>query len=81
MICANIDHYVNTLSIIKKEKKKKRLMRNISKHHFPGGGLLLSSIMDIHCSTAEGGADQNRMAIDVRGRAIEIFVFAEVINE
>ena len=37
--------------------------------------------MDIHCSTAEGGADQNWMAVDVRGGAVEILHFAEVINE
>ena len=27
MICTNTDHYVNTLSIIKKKKKKKREIR------------------------------------------------------
>ena len=37
--------------------------------------------MDIHCCPAEGGADQNRMTVDVRGGAVEIFHFAEVINE
>ena len=41
--------------------------RNISKHHFPGGGVLLSSIMDINCSAAQEGANQNQMAADVRG--------------
>ena len=45
----------------------------ISKHHFLGGGVLLNSIMDIHCSTAEGGADQNRTAVDMRGGAVKIF--------
>ena len=35
----------------------------------------------IHCSTTEGGADQNRMAVDVRGAAVKTFHFAEVINE
>ena len=35
----------------------------------------------IHCSTTEGGADQNRMAVDVRGAAVKTFDFAEVINE
>ena len=42
-------------------------MRNISKYHFLGERVLLNSIMDIHYSTAEGGADQNRMAVHVRG--------------
>ena len=46
-----------------------KLMRNISKH-FSGRGVLLNSIMDIHCSKAEGGVDQNCMAH-----------FAEVLNE
>ena len=45
-------------------------MRNISKD-FLGGGVLLSSIIDINCSAAQRagarGADQNRMAVDVRG--------------
>ena len=40
---------------------------------FSGGGVLLNSIMDIHCSTAEGEADQNRMAEDVRGVAVNFF--------
>ena len=35
----------------------------------------------IHCSTTEGGADQNRMAVDVRGAAVKTFHFAEVINK
>ena len=56
-------------------------MRNISKYHFSGEGVLLNSIMVIHCSKAEGGADQNRMAVDERGRAVKNFHFAEVINE
>ena len=47
---------------------------------FSGEGVLLNSIMDIHCSTAEEGADQNRMAVDVRGGAVKIFHFDEVIN-
>ena len=41
-------------------------MRNISKHHFPGGGVVLNSVMDIHCSKAEEGPDQNRMAVYMR---------------
>ena len=53
-------------------------MRNISKHRFSGGAVLLNSIMDIHCSTAVGEADQNRMAVDVRRGAVKIFHFAEV---
>ena len=58
-----------------------KLIRNISKYHFLGEGVLLNSIMDIYCSTAEGEADQNRMAVDVRGGAVRSFHFAEVINE
>ena len=48
---------------------------------FSGEGVLLNSIMDIHGSTAGGGADQNRMAVDLRGGEDKIFQFAEVINE
>ena len=58
-----------------------KLIRNISKYHFSGEGVLPNSVMDIHCSTAEGGADQNRIAVDVRGGAVKIFHFAEDINE
>ena len=32
------------------------------------GWTLLSSIIDIHCSAAEGGAGQNWMAVDLRGK-------------
>ena len=42
-------------------------MRNILKYHFSGERVLLNSIMDIHYSTAEGGADQNQIAVHVRG--------------
>ena len=56
-------------------------MRNISKHHFSGGKVLLNSIKDIHCSTAEGGADQNGMAVDAGRGAVKIFHFAKAINE
>ena len=56
-------------------------MRNISKYHFSGEGVLLNSIMDIHYSTAEGGAEQNRMVVDVMGGAVKVFHFAEVTNE
>ena len=56
-------------------------MRNISKYHFSGDGVLLNSIIDIHCSTAEGGADQNWMVVDKRGGAVQIFHFIGVINE
>ena len=55
-------------------------MRNISKH-FSGRGVLLNSIMDIHCSKAEGGVDQNCMAVDAKGGAFRSFHFAEVLNE
>ena len=34
-----------------------------------------------YCSTVKGGADQNRMTVDVRGKALKIFHLAEVINE
>ena len=54
-------------------------MRNISKYHFSGEGVLL--IMDIHYSTAEGGAEQNLIVLDVMGGAVKVFQFAEVINE
>ena len=37
--------------------------------------------MNIHCSTAEGGADRNRMDVDVSGEAVQIFHFAKIINE
>ena len=40
-------------------------MRNISKHNFLDEVVLLNSIIDIHCSTAEEGAGQNWMAVDV----------------
>ena len=56
-------------------------MRNISKHNFLDEVVLLNSIIDIHCSTAEEGAGQNWMVVDVRGRAVKSFHFAEVINE
>ena len=56
-------------------------MRNIPKYHFLSEGVLLNSIMDIHFSKAERGADQNRMGVNVRGGAVTIFYFAEVINE
>ena len=46
------------------------LVRNISKYHFLGEGVLLNSIMDIHCSTAE---NQHRMAVDVRRDAVKFF--------
>ena len=38
-----------------------------------GEGVLLNSIMDIYCSTAEVGADQNRMAVDVRDGRSKFF--------
>ena len=56
-------------------------MRNISKYHFSGDGVLLNSIIDIHCTTAEGGTDQNWIVIDKRGGAVQIFHFTGVINE
>ena len=57
------------------------LLRNISKLHFSGGRVILNSIMGIHYSTEKGGADQNRMTVDVRGWAFKTFHFAEIINE
>ena len=47
-----------------------KFMRNISKYHFSDERFLLNSIMDIHYSTAEGGGDQNRMAVFVKGGAV-----------
>ena len=38
-------------------------------------------ISGTHYNTAEGGADQNQMVLDVREGAVKIFHFAEVINE
>ena len=57
------------------------LMRNISKLHFSGGRVILNSVMDIHYSTEKGGADQNRMTVDVREWAFKTFYFVEIINE
>ena len=45
------------------------------------GGVLLSSILDIHGSAVEEETDQNWMAVDVRGGPFKIFDTAEVINE
>ena len=45
-------------------------MRNILKYHFSSERVLLNSIMDIHYSTPEGAADQNWMAVHVRGGAV-----------
>ena len=50
-------------------------MRNISKYLrmreyfqiFSDEGVLLNSFVEIHCSTAEEGLDQNRMAVNVMG--------------
>ena len=62
--------------------KKKAMYKyiDISKYRFSGRGVLLNSIMDIHCCTAEGGADQNRMVVDVRGGLVKRFHFVDVIN-
>ena len=54
-------------------------MRNIWKYNFSGEGVLLNSIMDIHCSKAKGGADQSWMAVDVRRGVVKIFHFAEFV--
>ena len=51
-----------------------KLMRNILKYHFSGQGVLLNSITDIHYSTAKGGADQSRMAVDMRGWWSKFFI-------
>ena len=37
--------------------------------------------MDFYCCTAEGVADQDWMAVDVRGGAVKFFPFAEIIKE
>ena len=55
-------------------------MRNISKYHFLGRGVLLNSIIDIHCGTAEEGTDQNCMTVEIKGEAFKSFDFAKVIN-
>ena len=34
---------------------------------FSDEGVLLNSFVEIHCSTAEEGLDQNRMAVNVMG--------------
>ena len=46
-------------------------MRNISKYNFSGEGVLQNSVMDILWSTTEGGADQNQIAVDVRGGEVK----------
>ena len=48
-----------------------KLKKNISKCHFLGEG---EAVMDIPCSTAEGEADQNWMAVDVRRGALKLFI-------
>ena len=48
---------------------------------FSSEEVLLNSITDIYCSATKGGADQNRMTVDVRVGAVKIFHFAEVLNE
>ena len=58
-----------------------KLMRNISKYHFLSRGVLLNSVIDIHCSTAEGGTDQNCMTADIKREAFKSFDLAKVINE
>ena len=44
-------------------------------------GILLNSIMCINCSTGDGEADQNQMAVDVRERLVKSFHFADVIKD
>ena len=64
-------------------------MRNISKYLrmreyfqiFSDEGVLLNSFVEIHCSAAEEGLDQNRMAVNVMGVAVKVFHFVEVTNE
>ena len=60
-------------------------MRNIWKYHFSGEGVLLDSIMDIHCSKVEGGVGQYWMTIYERrgggGGGGQNFHFAEFINK
>ena len=56
-------------------------IRNISKHHFLDEEVLLNSIMDIHCSTEKEEADENWMAVDVKGGPFKIVHFADVINK
>ena len=58
-------------------------MRNIWKYHFSGEGVLLNSIMDIHCSKVEGGVGQYGLTVyESRGRGgRQNFHFAEFINK
>ena len=56
-------------------------MRNILKYCFSDEGVLLDSIIDINCGTAEGRADQNWITVDVSGGTVKIFQFAKVMNE
>ena len=58
-----------------------KLMTNILKYCFSGEGVLLDSIIDIHCGTGEERADQNWITVDVSGGTVKIFQFAKVINE
>ena len=58
-----------------------KLMTNILKYCFSGEGVLLDSIIDIHCGTGEERADQNWITVDVSGGTVKIFQFAKVMNE
>ena len=41
----------------------------------------MNAIISIKCSTGEGGADQNQMAVDVMERLVKSFHFADVIKD
>ena len=86
----NVCLLVKLVNIVRFSKKKAMykyidLTVEIYEEYFrrsiSGEKVLLNSIMAIHCSTADGGADQNQMAVDVRGGAVKIFHFAGIINE
>ena len=79
MKLVNIVHFSKEQSYV--DLTDMKLMRNNSKYHFSSEGVLVNSIMDIHCSTVEGRAEQSRIAVDVRGGAVKTFHFEEVINE
>ena len=48
-------------------------MKLVNIVRFWAGGVPLNSVMNIHCSTAEGGADKNWMDVDMRSGTVEIF--------
>ena len=45
----------------------------LSKYHFLGEGVLLNSVMDIHCSTVEGGGRPKSDGCRCEGRGSQKF--------